>query len=390
MYSRNELIEKLNYLKTKYKIPLGSYIDKEVNFPTRKVFIREFGSIENAFKEVGILTYKKGKFYISDAQNVLNNRNPNFILLCFSSMRNKNLTQCKTCGYQWSVSTDSLLRNNTTSHGCPNCSLKEFYNKLEQNDLQLIESASNNRKKVMCKKCKTIFTIYASNATSKNFNCQYCSQVDKKKYKLSILNRNYLQSYYILGFLFSDGSFHENRLRFYLRKKDSYIVYEIAHYLGITELITINKNSIGFSCMDTSSISVLVNRYNIKNNKTYTPCDLTPMLNSDNFTAFIIGFIDGDGYLGYRSDTHVPKYVIKLHKNWKNNLNLMSAHLYNSIGLLHYPISINVRQKNEIYASLTIGNQMVIKYLNNFILKNNLFVLDRKWLLNKGGGFNNE
>lgn len=382
-YSREYLIEKLNYLKDKYTNPKGLDIDKEPNFPSRNVFVREFGSIKNAFREIGIVNYKKHKFNIYDAQNVLNNRNSNFVLLDFNGMRNKNLTKCKTCGYQWNVSTDSLLRNNTKSHGCPNCLLINFYNKLEQNDLQLIESMGN-KNKVMCKKCNAIFTIHSSNATCENFNCQYCSKIDIKKYKLSLLNEDLLQSYYILGFALADGSFQENRLKFYIQKKDAQIVYDIANYLGISELIHVRKNSIGFSCMDTSTIAFLKDKYNIKNNKTYEPCNLTPMFNSDNFTAFIIGFIDGDGSFRHRSDTNASFYIIKLHKNWESNLNLMSAHLYNSVGITKHPIAIDIHQNDKVYTSLTIGNQKVIQCLNNFILKNKLFVLNRKWLINKG------
>lgn len=61
------------------------------------------------------------QFTIEDAQNKMDLVNPHFKLLSFSKVRDKNLTQCLTCHYIWEVSTDSLFRNNTPSHGCPNC-----------------------------------------------------------------------------------------------------------------------------------------------------------------------------------------------------------------------------------------------------------------------------
>lgn len=121
-YTNEELLQRLKQLLDKYDIIQTQLIDKEPNFPNRKCFIRAFGSIENACNQIGYYEYKKHVFNIIDAQKVLDQRNNNFDLLNFNGMRNKNLTRCRTCGYEWEVITDNLARNDTASHGCPNCS----------------------------------------------------------------------------------------------------------------------------------------------------------------------------------------------------------------------------------------------------------------------------
>jgi len=138
IYTEEYLLDKLQWLKNKLGTLYSQDIDNEPNFPTRKCFVNRFGSLENAFKIIGITNYRKGTFNISDAQSVLDKRNGNFILLNFAGMRNKNLTECKTCGYQWKVSTDSLTRNNTLNHGCPNCSLNEYQKRYQIKDDYII------------------------------------------------------------------------------------------------------------------------------------------------------------------------------------------------------------------------------------------------------------
>lgn len=325
----------------KYGKITDNIIDNEPDFPTRKVFVRVFGSLDNALNEIGIYR-KKNKFTKEDAQNELDARNGNFDLLEFSSMRNKNTTKCRKCGYIWNVSTDSLLRNNTYTHGCPNC-LKISRTKPPK------------------------------------------ERIDKKRYKLEKLLDESLQSYYILGFIMADGHIDDNkRLRICISEKDSEILYNIKNFLGNDICIkhdnNNNNNTAYINVMDTYTINILSNKYNISSRKTYEPCNISG-IHEDKLTAFIIGYIDGDGCLAYRTDTHAERYTIKVHKSWEKNLAIISEHLYKTVGIDKYPIPIDVIQGNNVYSQLNIGNKKVIQYLKSFILENNINVLKRKWNL---------
>ena len=126
-YSDQQLIDGLNYLLNKYGKIQTKLIDKDKNVPNRKAYIRRFGSVQKACEYIGYKDYKKGKYTIKDAQKELDKRNGHFILLNFNGMKEKNLTKCKECGYEWEVTTDSLLRAITRTkkreniYGCPNC-----------------------------------------------------------------------------------------------------------------------------------------------------------------------------------------------------------------------------------------------------------------------------
>lgn len=414
-YTKEDLIDKLQELYKKHCIPItNTMIDNEVNFPTRKSFKRLFGSWQNACKKADVpFNNKKHKFNINDAQEELDKRNGNFILLDFNSMRNKNQTLCKKCGYIWNVETDSLLDNNNDSKGCPNCynilgkfsiyhKVKKFTN---EHNLEFIDLITNNIYRVKCKNCNREFNLYKEKMND-NFMCKcetksipikiktninvtknknkiiYVPQelrVDTKKYKLTKLLDESLQSYYILGFLFADGHFGDDyRIKLKLKKSDKIIIDKIAQYLEIENSIYEEKRSYGISCMDKYTSLVLKEKYDIKSNKTYIPCKINN-IKGDKFMSFLIGFIDGDGCICNRSDTGAAHIKIKLHKSWEDNLNYMSKELYENCGILKFPKAIDVKQGENIYTSVTFGNAKVVKKLKEFIINNNIFCLDRKW-----------
>lgn len=125
MYTRDYLLEKLNELFIKYGEIKTKFIDKEPNFPTRKCFVREFGSIKNACELIGYTEYSNKTFNIYDAQRILDERNGHFDLLTFNGMRNKASIRCRECGTVDNISPDSLLRNKTDKYfGCKSCNKK--------------------------------------------------------------------------------------------------------------------------------------------------------------------------------------------------------------------------------------------------------------------------
>lgn len=381
-YTKQVLQDKLIELKNKYGYLSSSMIDNEPNFPTRKVFKRFFGTLEEAFKSIGYNTYRHGKFDINLAQKKLDETNGNFTLLEFKTVNDKNLTMCRICGYKWKVCTQSLFGNHTLSHGCPNCIKNIVKQKLLDNGFLYI---SNNGAEytVQCLKCGYIFDGFLGNLEDSKCNCQNCSKVDNHKYKLSNLLNETLQAYYILGFIMADGHIDRRvRLHITINKKDLKLLQDIESFFGLSDSISErDNNKVEFNVADAYTLGKISEMYNIDQRKTYNPCDISS-LTGDKLTAFIIGFIDGDGTFGYRTDTKSPRYIIKLHKSWESNLNYIVNHLYNSVKIKNIPHAIDVVQPGGTYTSITIGNQNVIKYLNNFIINNKLFVLDRKWNLN--------
>lgn len=410
MYDRDFLIDKLKELWDKYGKIQTKLIDKEPNFPTRTCFVREFGSIENACRLIGY-DYKKSNFTLQDAQKVLDKRNGHFDILEFSKMREHAKLKCRECNHVFLASPDSLLRNKTEEYfGCPNCNHFRFIKKIEENNLKYISEDKETKKiLVQCKICNSEFEGYVGNITNQKFLCQFCSQENRRNVILNkprvfgkttvkhqqfiekikiIINNNDLKWFYFLGLLMSDGHFdiNANRISLWLNKKDKQIIKDISVFLGSKVKYTNNVVGIDF-CLDNELFNILIDKYNINNTKTYTPCNISS-LKQEYLIAFIIGFIDGDGHIRYRTDSKTPVIVIKLHKSWAENLEFLSKHLYAYFNILKYPKNCFVQQKQGTYASVSFGNQIVIKGLYDFIKKNNIPCLKRKW--NKIGEYYNE
>lgn len=336
------------------------------------------------------------KFSIEEAQKTLDERNGNFILLNYNGMRNKADVVCKKCGHISNVIPDNLLRHKTDiNFGCKNCNRSQVLLKLKNNSLEYI-STNGYITKVKCKICGKIFEKRTSLLISEKFLCPYCNEDIKNKkilehkelYKQNTikcaernhyikkvidLDSNYL--YYCLGLFMSDGHFNKNskRLQLYLNIRDFEVIKNISNFLSCDIILKGNNCGIDIVC---ESILELINKYKISDRKTYKPCDISS-ITGDKFIYFLIGFIDGDGCIGFRSDSNTPRIVIKLHNSWKDNLEYMSNSLYSYFGLLSAP-KANVICNNK-YATITWGNQKILFGLKNFIISNNIKVMNRKW-----------
>ena len=370
-YKKEDIIDILCSVYNEIQRPITySILIEKKNIPTRKVLTRLFGNWQNACKEANVpYECKKKKYNIYDAQKELDERNGNFDILEYETTNLKSKVKCRTCNHIWDVQIYSLYDNISNSKGCPQCYINncKFTEQLQNNCLIRIKYFQNGKGIYKCVKCGYEFEAYLNNVTYENFHCQNCSKVDDKQYKMIKLLDDSLQSYYILGFLFADGHFSSNgRINLMLQQSDKNIIDKIVQYLEIQDSTSMEKRAYGFHCMDTYTYTILKDTYNICSNKTENPCDLSS-LNNDNFLAFLIGFIDGDGHIGFRSDTKAPKITIKLHQSWENNLNLMSKMLYKLCGKNKYPNVIKVTQKQGVYASVTFGDKDVLKMLANFI-----------------------
>jgi len=382
-YTKEEVVSMLQNLHHEINMPITSKILIDTkHIPTMGVFNRLFGNWKNACN-VADVPFKPNsqKFDICNAQKKLDIRNGNFDILEFAHTRSKAKIKCRTCGYIWDTYICNLYDNTSSSKGCPNCHNQDckYIEKIKNNNLIRIKYLHNGKSIFKCTKCNYEFEAFLQNVISDNFHCQNCSKVDDKQYKMVKLLNNSLQSYYILGFLFADGHFCDNgRMSLFVKKSDKDIIDKIVEYLDIQDSVRVEKLSYGFQCMDTYSSQILKDKYNILSNKTYQPCDIS-LLQGDEFIAFLIGFIDGDGHVGFRTDTKAPRIIIKLHKSWEDNLNFISKTLYGLCDKRKYPKAIQVKQKQGIYTSVTFGDKDVLNMLINFIQTNSLFCLERKW-----------
>ena len=407
-YTKEYLLNKLNELWKKYGIIQTKLIDSEPNFPTRKCYTRVFGSLEKACLLIGYKDYHKRTFNIEDAQKVLDKRNGYFTLLTFNGMGNKCSVQCKKCETIYELVPDSLIRNKTDEHfGCKNCNLSTFFEKLKHNNLKPIKQVGENRYKVMCLKCGSIIEGAKGNLSSLKYICPYCesnikiTKINNNKelfatktvkrndfiIQLSkIISEESLQWYYCLGFFMADGSFNKDtkRLSMWLSNKDINIINKIASFLGCE--VKKHKEIVGIDfCND--RVSDLIDKYDINNQKTYCPCNISS-IKSEKLIAFIIGFVDGDGSILQRTDNGANKITIKIHVSWQDNLKYMTEGLYTYFHIKNIPKPYIVNQNQKMYASVTWGNQFILSGLSDFITKNNLFVLQRKWsklFVNKKG-----
>ena len=382
-YTKEEIIKILQDLYKKINRPITSKIlIEDENIPTIGVFNRLFGNWKHACEESDIpFKINSRKFDICDAQKELDNRNGNFDILEFTDTRSKAKIKCKKCGYIWKTYTYLLYDKDSNDKGCPNCYEQncKYIEQLKNNNLIKIKYLHNGKYIFKCIKCNYEFEAYLCNVTNENFHCQNCSAVDDKQYKMIRLLDNSLQSFYILGFLLSDGHFSDTgRIKLLVKQPDKDIIDKIVQYIGIQDSINMEKKAYGFQCMDTYTSQILKRKYEIFSNKTYKPCNISS-LQGNEFIAFLIGFIDGDGSIYFRSDTKTPKITIKLHKSWEDNLNYISKTLYKLCNKNNYPKAISVKQKQDIYTSITFCDRDVLKMLYSFIKINNLFCLERKW-----------
>lgn len=196
--------------------------------------------------------------------------------------------------------------------------------------------------------------------------------MSQRKNKLENLLNESHESYYWLGFLFADGHFSDkNRLKLSLSVKDR------DHLIKFKDFIDYDTNLINdsfwmhgkeyfissFSIMDTNTVSILKNKYDIKSNKTENPPNLTSLTDDYKF-CFMIGFIDGDGSIQYQTGREDCKISVKCHSSWLNNL----EYLFGS-----------ARINNNGYAYHCTANNEILRDWKRKALGFNLPIMPRKW-----------
>lgn len=186
---------------------------------------------------------------------------------------------------------------------------------------------------------------------------------------LSILLEDNNQTYYWIGFLMADGHFSKSGdLQVNLAKKDMSHLIKLAKFINHKKEL---KNP-RLSIKDKEVIQSLKNKFDIKSNKTYNPCNVKGIVDEELLFSLIIGFIDGDGSIK-QSKGRTGMYI-KCHNSWLRNLQFFSDFL--------------CKDEEKKYTAVTNKDGLAVTWITDLIiLKNikrraidlNLPVLNRKW-----------
>lgn len=187
-----------------------------------------------------------------------------------------------------------------------------------------------------------------------------------------------VESYYWLGFIMADGHISNGkRLRVSISIKDD------AHLKKLSKLIECKTtyhsrddgDQIYLSVQDDEKIPILVRKFDIQSNKTENPCKIDAINDDALFLSWLVGFIDGDGYVGNQWGRKDYQIRIKCHKSWLKNFLYIQKRLSAIFGVKMSKAKLN----NFGYANVSICNNRVIIGLKKFVLDNSLPALERKW-----------
>lgn len=209
---------------------------------------------------------------------------------------------------------------------------------------------------------------------AKFLNLKYFVKVhDYVEGDLTVLLDDLPESFYWMGFLAADGSFVKNRLKLTLAKLDSSHVVKFANFISCKNHREI-KNGYELSIQDSINVPKIVKKYDLRPRKTYNPPNVTWM-DSEVCIPFFIGFVDGDGSIGFQHKRKDCILRIKIHSSWTNTLQSMVNVVSRQVGVS--PPKVKLTKAG--YANVCISNSIVLKFLKKMAKRTNLPILKRKW-----------
>jgi len=300
--------------------------------------------------------------------------------------------QC-ICGKIKIIKDSDLTKKNYTK----SCSLICFCIQERQKEIEKIyngceilhiwkDEGKDTRVRVLCHCGQEFDTKWYSlkHGDTKSCGCaQYSHCAD-----LSILLKEKHESYYWLGFLFADGTFAKNnQVAVSASVKDKDQIEKFAKFINYTgtyryyirkeeDAVFGNGEMVSISSGDSVIVPQLKEKFNISNRKTYEPCNLQN-IPKDLLISLIIGFIDGDGWIGLKTSRPYCEIHIKIHSCWLENLQFMA----NSIAeLLNLKPNI-ARINKEGYAVVKFSSYKIAQGLKRYAIENkfNSSILSRKW-----------
>lgn len=196
---------------------------------------------------------------------------------------------------------------------------------------------------------------------------------------IGTLLENTLEAYYWMGFLYADGHFNfgQKRIIVSLAIKDKEHLQKAAKFLN-TSIRKEDSYKVTLTAANVEYFQSIINKFKIKERKTYNPPDSLSFLNTDEqFLAFIIGFIDGDGNIRNQYNRKDCTLTIQVHNSWKHILLEIEERTYK----LSKTISKKVLTKTNKagYALLCFSNHKILNFLKRKAQELNLPYLKRKW-----------
>ena len=235
---------------------------------------------------------------------------------------------------------------------CPKCGRKKIYRSLD--------SFRANKNSLLCRKC----------ARQEVFSKLYPNKIEK-------LLEDTPETYYWIGYLLADGNFsNNNRIKFSQSNEDQISVEKFKKYIEWPCDTYYNEKlrKSEFSVMNINIVPKIMEKFDIKHNKTYCPPDkkIFEDMDVDLLAYLFIGFVDGDGHIANLHNRPDYNLRIKVHSSWYDTLNVFIERLF---GLTGY-----VKINNQGYADLAIGNSQILKQFKKKYFENISFEpLHRKW-----------
>jgi hypothetical protein len=180
-------------------------------------------------------------------------------------------------------------------------------------------------------------------------------------HKLKKLLEQTNEAYYWLGFILADGHFESRgRLTIHLAEKDIEHIYRLVEFLGvdckISKRVLKDRNYFGFSVMDSETYKQLKSRFDIHNNKTINPPNLSS-IKGDHLFSTMVGFLDGDGCIRNQLNREDHVLTVKCHSSWCDNLSYLfgKSSRLNNQGYSHLNISDNTTLREIKIKAISLG-----------------------------------
>jgi hypothetical protein len=226
------------------------------------------------------------------------------------------------------------------------------------------------------------------------------------KSNLNNLLQDSLEAFYWIGFLFADGciDFKRNSISIKLSIKDQKHLQKYSTFIESTNKIyqsvsictapEASKNcltkQVCVSSTDKSIVPKIIDKFSFKQKKSYNPplVKLFKKFPTELLVSFIIGFIDGDGTVespyyrllpsGNKQITS-PRIGVECHHSWKEFFDFM-IEVLDLVTKEKLPKAYTrQREGKQDLAVIRFNRKSTLTYLKNFIEKNKLPVLERKW-----------
>lgn len=236
---------------------------------------------------------------------------------------------------------------------------------------------------IKCGKEKVYNSLESFNANKNSLLCRSCARkiIQKKNFpnKLEKLLEESAESYYWIGYLLADGHFCKNyRVNFTQNNEDKISVEKFKKYIEVKTPISYkncnNIDSASISIMNVDVIKKLMEKFDIKSDKTYNPPDksIFEKMDIDMLSYLFIGFVDGDGHIANLHKRKDFNLRIKIHSSWFDILDIFAKRIF---GLENY-----TKINNQGYADLAIGDTRLLKQFKKKYVENlNFEPLKRKW-----------